>query len=117
MKTLVLEYFDVFNKKHFIKLPYDLKDKVLKEGLKVDASDVLGLHFVCEAEFILLPVVHSLREIQDKEVYLCRIYDEEKNLIDLKYWYSKAIEELEKLGNMFFDKKYINNLNVKPLFV
>ncbi|MCX7862845.1 MAG: hypothetical protein N2449_07600 [Bacteroidales bacterium] len=119
MKTLVLEYFDVYGKKHCIKLPISKKEEVLQSGLTIDASDVLGLLFVCDTEFCLKPVLHSLREHENKEVYFCRVYDDQHRLLDISkgYWIDKVKEEINRLGDFFFDKQTLlqKNVIVQPI--
>ncbi len=120
MKTIVLEYFDIYNKKHCIKLPYEQKGKIFKEGLKIDASDVLGLLFVCDGDFTLYPVKHSVREYADKEVYLCRVYDENNQLLDSikEILLKKASEEWNRLGEFFIGQEQLyKKLRVQPINV
>ncbi len=120
MKTLVLEYYDLYQRKHCLTLPYSAKEKIFSSGLKIDASDVLGLIFVCESDFILKPIPHSLREHTNKEVYLCRVYDENDTPLEAikDFWINKAKEELHRLGEIFIDKKYLHRkIMVKPISI
>ncbi len=120
MKTIILEYFDIYNKKHSVKIHNNQKEKIFKEGLKIDASDVLGLLFVCDADFTLFPVIHSVREYPDKEVYLCRVYDENNMMLDSikDILLNKAREEWNRLGEFFINEEQIcKKLKVQPLNV
>ncbi len=114
MKTIVLEYFDVYGKKHCIKLPELAKEKILNYGLKIDASDVLGLIFVCDTEFTLRPVAHSVRQYENKEVYLCRVYDEQNRLLDnfKEFWMNKIQDEIKRLGDFFIDENMLKKRSV-----
>lgn len=95
MKTIELEYFDIFNRKHKISVPASKKDEIFSHGYKIDASDFLGIMFVCDGDFILKPVICSKRNEKLKDVYYCRVYDEGGNAVDVQ------------------SKKWINELNNK----
>lgn len=114
MKTIVLEYFDVFGKKHCITLPALAKEKILRHGLKIDASDVLGLLFVCDTDFTLRPVAHSVRQHENKEVFFCRVYDEQDRLLDnfKEYWIDVIKQEINRLGDLFIDQNILKRKSV-----
>lgn len=99
MKTIQLEYFDVFNQKHKITVPALQKDEIFAHGYKIDASDVLGIMFVCDGDFILKPVIYSVRNDKLKDVYYCRVYDEDGNAVDIQS--KKWIEEWNKKANQW----------------
>lgn len=110
----MLEYFDIYGKKHCIKLPGTAKEKVLSHGLKIDASDVLGLLFVCDTDFTLRPVSHSIRHYENKEIYFCRVYDEHNRLLDnfKEVWINKIKEKISRLGNLFIDQNTMKRKNI-----
>lgn len=107
MKTIVLEYFNIFGKKQNIILNNVNKEKILREGIKIDSSDILGLLFICDTEFILRPIWYSVKEYNHKEVYLCRVYDEQERLLDnvKDYWIKRVKEETIRLGELFIQDK------------
>lgn len=86
MKNIKLEFFDIYNHKQTISISASKKDELFKNGFKIDASDVLGLMFVCDADFFLKPVICPNKKTED--VYFCRVYDEEGNALDVhsKKW-------------------------------
>ncbi len=98
MKTIQLEFFDVYNRKHKISVLASQKDEVLNHGYHIDASDVLGIMFVCEGDFLLKPVVYSIRNQKNKEVYFCRVYDEEGNAVDIqaKKWRAEINQKMSQ---------------------
>jgi len=78
MKTIELVFFDIFNQKHILKVPFSVKEKLFSEGVKIDASDVLGIMFVCDGDFILKP---SINKPCSNESYLCHVFDADGNLL------------------------------------
>lgn len=99
MKTIQLEFFDIFNQKHKISVPASQKNEILSKGYKIDASDVLGIMFVCDGDFILKPVIYSIRNEKLKDVYYCRVYDEDGNAVDIQS--KKWIDERNKKANQW----------------
>lgn len=111
MKTIQLEFFDVYNRKHKISVPASQKYEVFNQGYTIDASDVLGVMFVCDGDFILKPVLHSVRNQKNKEVYFCRVYDEDGNAVDVqaKKWREFLYQRMSQ-WNLFTAN--LNSINV-----
>lgn len=99
MNTIQLEYFDIYNRKHKITVSASQKESIFANGYKIDASDVLGLMFVCDGDFVIKPVVYSIRNEKTKDVYLCRVYDEEGNAVDVQS--KKWIEIINRKSNQW----------------
>jgi len=91
MKTIELFFFDIFNQKHTLKVPFSLKDELFSIGIKIDASDILGIMFVCDDDFILKPANNQPFE---NNVYLCQVFDSDGNLLqNIKNKWLKEIKQ------------------------
>ncbi|NSW44977.1 MAG: hypothetical protein HPY79_04100 [Bacteroidales bacterium] len=91
MKTIELVFFDIYNQKHILKVPFSLKDELFSKGIKIDASDILGLMFVCDDDFILKPANNQPFE---NNIYLCQVFDTNGNLLqNIKNKWFKEIKQ------------------------
>jgi glutamine synthetase len=106
METIKFEYFDIFEHKHSIELEHKQAKRAFETGITVDASDIVGLFFVCDEDFILKPIPHSVRIQKNKKiVYLCRVYDVNGDLLsDIRdFWLRKISTKCKQLGSLFID--------------
>ncbi len=104
METIKFEYFDIFERKHCIELEQSKVQKAFEQGITVDASDIMGLFFVCDEDFILKPVPYSLRVQKNKKiVYLCRVFDSNgAALSDIRdNWLNKIAAKYKQLSIFF----------------
>ena len=111
MKTVRLEFFDINNRKQFITIDEKQIEMLFSEGIKIDASDILGIFYVCESDFILKPVSN-----REKSLITCKVYDEagnelEKLIEDKKEEFNTNAEQIRQ----FFSDFSFNPINsVKP---
>lgn len=114
METIKFEYFDIFEHKHSIELEHEQAKRALETGITIDASDIVGLFFVCDEEFILQPIPHSVRIQKNKKiVYLCRVFDVNGYpLSDIRdFWLNKLSAKYKQLGSLFIDNYSMKNNN------
>ena len=83
-------------------------------GIKVDASDIIGLTGICESEFILKPIAKSKRIHRNDDcnmqiIYNCKVTTPDGTNIDelSEDLMKNAIEEARILGFSEYDKQQL----------
>lgn len=86
-----LLFTDITGQSKSVMITFDELETALKQGIKVDGSDIIGLTGICENEFILWPLTASKRllHINEKNAHL--IYDCKVTTID-----GIDVKEIEK---------------------
>lgn len=111
MKTIQLEFFDINNRKHIITINENQTELLFSEGIKIDASDILGIFYVCESDFILKPFSNK-----EKSLIACNVYDETgKTLEKLKEDKKEELNtKAEQIRQFFSDFSFNTIHTVKP---
>lgn len=106
MKKVQLEFFDFNNCKHTITIDEKQIELLFNEGIKIDASEILGIYYICESDFVLKPYKNK-----NNSLILCKVYDEEGNELeklvkDKKEEFSNKTEQIKQ----FFSNSSFNSI-------
>ncbi len=111
MKNVQVEFFDINNRKHTITIDEKQTEMLFNEGIKIDASDILGIFYVCESDFVLKP-----SENEKSSLISCKVYDESGNELE-KLKEDKKEEfstQAEQIRQFFSDFSFNSIHSVKP---
>lgn len=90
MENYIIEYYDLYNCKHHLRINADELALLYKEQYKIDASEIIGIPFILEADFILKPISNYIQG--EQKIIRCQILDENGNSLELnkEYWLTKV---------------------------